>query len=150
MTYARASGPRICSIADALTILGQKWALLILREISFGNSRFDDIAASTGAPRDILAARLKSLEAAGVILRELYQQKPPRSDYRLSQAGEELFGLLHVLRDWGDNHASQNKDGVARFHHSCGAVLKPMICCEACGEPLISESVIAEGAIRAD
>src|SRR5690606_22874756 len=77
----RTPDPMVCSMEAALKIIGEKWALVALREITFGSSRFSDILASTGAPRDILAARLKSLEAAGVIHRELYEQRPPRYDY---------------------------------------------------------------------
>ena len=81
---------RPCSVAAALNLVGEKWALLAVREITFGNKRFDVIARNTGAPRDRLAARLRTLEAAGVIERRLYSEHPPRYEYELTQAGEEL------------------------------------------------------------
>src|SRR6266568_7477061 len=81
---------RPCSVAAALSLVGEKWALLAIREISFGNKRFDVIARNTGAPRDRLAARLRALEAAGVVEKRRYRDRPPRYEYELTQAGDEL------------------------------------------------------------
>src|SRR5258708_22007435 len=89
MRTPRIADPRVCSIDAALKLIGEKWALLTLREIALGQHRFDDIAFNTGAPRDILAARLKSLEAAGVVQRTLYQERPARHEYHLAEAGGE-------------------------------------------------------------
>ena len=92
-------------MAAALNLIGEKWALLAVREIAFGNRRFDAIAKNTGAPRDRLAARLRTLEAAGVVERRLYSEHPPRYEYELTQAGQELRAVLTVLRAWGDKWA---------------------------------------------
>ena len=81
---------RPCSVAAALNLIGEKWSLLAVREIGFGNKRFDQIARNTGAPRDRLAARLRALESAGVIERRRYSEHPPRYDYELTEAGHEL------------------------------------------------------------
>ncbi len=70
--------PRACGIADALSIVGDRWALLVLRELGFGVHRFNDIQANTGAPRDSLATRLRQLEEAGLITRQRYSEHPPR------------------------------------------------------------------------
>ena len=80
-------GPRICSAARALEVVGDRWALLVLREAFLGDHRFDEMQRRTGAPRDILAARLKKLVAAGVLERRLYQERPPRYEYHLTEAG---------------------------------------------------------------
>ena len=99
---------RPCSVAAALNLIGEKWTLLAVREITFGNKRFDAIAKNTGAPRDRLAARLRTLEAAGVVERRLYSEHPPRYEYELTQAGQELRAVLTVLRGWGGYFATGN------------------------------------------
>ena len=78
---------RPCPAAAALELVGERWSLLVVRELSFGKTRFGDIVRGTGAPRDRVAARLKALEEAGVVEREAYQDSPVRWDYRLTEAG---------------------------------------------------------------
>ena len=78
---------RPCPIAAAMEVVGEKWSLLIIREIALGSVRFGAIVAGTGAPRDRIAARLKTLEAAGVIARTAYQDHPPRDEGTPSAAG---------------------------------------------------------------
>jgi DNA-binding HxlR family transcriptional regulator len=99
------SGPRVCGIADALSIVGDRWALLVLRELGFGVHRFNDIQLNTGAPRDSLANRLRELEAAGLITRERYSEHPPRDEYHLTEAGAALGPALGELRAWGEKYA---------------------------------------------
>src|SRR5205809_6944814 len=82
---------RPCSLAAALDVLGERWSLLALREISYGVHRFARIAGYTGASRDILADRLRKLEAAGVIERRLYSEHPPRPAYHPTRAGPAPF-----------------------------------------------------------
>lgn len=127
-----------------MKIIGEKWALIALREITFGKRRFDDIVYNTGAPRDVLAARLKSLEAAGVIVKELYEDRPPRYQYRLSEAGTALFSVLHMIRDWGDRFVRSDPENVVTFRHSCGAALIPRLCCAACGGAIDAENVYSD------
>jgi DNA-binding HxlR family transcriptional regulator len=127
-----------------MKVIGEKWALLALREITFGARRFDDIVYNTGAPRDVLAARLKSLEAAGVIVKELYEDRPPRYQYSLSEAGTALFGVLHAIRDWGDRFVRDDPENVVTFRHSCGASLSPQLCCAECGGVLDVDNVHSE------
>jgi DNA-binding HxlR family transcriptional regulator len=122
---------RPCSVAAALSLVGEKWALLAVREISFGNKRFDAIARNTGAPRDRLAARLRALEAAGVVVRHQYSDHPPRCEYELTQAGQELRTVLLALRSWGDKWAVDSPP--AAFGHSCGHDLAPAVICRHCG-----------------
>ncbi len=98
--------PRVCSIADALEVVGERWSLLVLREISFGVHRFTDIQVNTGAPRETLALRLRKLEEAGVIERRQYSDHPPRDEYLLTHAGRELTPVLTALREWGERHVT--------------------------------------------
>lgn len=94
---------RPCSVAGALAIIGDRWSLLAVREVMFGNHRFSEIARNTGAPRDRLAARLKELTDAGVLERRQYQANPPRSGYHLTESGKALGPVLQALRQWGDD-----------------------------------------------
>jgi DNA-binding HxlR family transcriptional regulator len=96
---------RPCPIAAAMNVVGEKWALLVVREIALGACRFGAIAAGTGAPRDRIAARLKTLEAAGVITRTPYQDHPRRDEYQLTQSGRGLLPVLDALLVWGADHA---------------------------------------------
>ena len=98
--------PRVCGIADALELVGDRWALLALRELGFEVRRFNDIQANTGAPRASLAARLRGLEDAGLVERRRYCERPPRDEYLLTDAGRELMPVLGQLRAWGDKYAT--------------------------------------------
>lgn len=92
---------RPCPIAASLEVVGDRWALLAVREVSLGNHRFTDIAEGTGAPRDRLTARLKALVGAGVLERRPYSQAPPRFEYHLTEAGQALLPVLGQLLRWG-------------------------------------------------
>ncbi|OBI17705.1 HxlR family transcriptional regulator [Mycobacterium sp. E2327] len=124
---------RPCAIAAALEIVGDRWSLLIIREVNLGHHRFGEIARNTGAPRDRLAARLKELVAAGVLERTTYQEAPPRCGYYLSEAGRDLIPVLQVLRQWGNRWAVEqppismrHRDHELSVGHTC----------DACGEPV--------------
>jgi DNA-binding HxlR family transcriptional regulator len=101
---------RCCPIAAALDLVGERWALLIVRELALGNSHFQDIVRGTGAPRDRVAARLKALDEAGVIRRVPYQAAPPRFDYQLTESGRALIPVLDALLAWGLDHAVDPND----------------------------------------
>jgi DNA-binding HxlR family transcriptional regulator len=96
---------RPCPIAAALGLVGERWALLVVREIALGATRFGDIVAGTGAPRDRIAARLKALESAGVVARTPYHDGPVRYEYRLTESGKALMPVLDALREWGRHYA---------------------------------------------
>ena len=96
---------RPCPIAAALEVVGDRWALLVIRELALGNTRFSRIVTGIGAPRDRIAARLKSLEDAHVITRVAYQSAPPRFDYQLTESGRALIPVLDALLVWGKDHA---------------------------------------------
>ncbi|GAA3219434.1 helix-turn-helix domain-containing protein [Actinocorallia longicatena] len=123
---------RPCSIAAALQIIGERWALLAIREITFGNHRFDEIARNTGASRDILTARLRALETAGVLERRVYQERPVRHEYHLTEAGRDLRQVLGALRSWGDRWLVDEPPVVVE--HSCGHELDVLRSCRHCGD----------------
>jgi DNA-binding HxlR family transcriptional regulator len=132
---------RPCSVAAALEIIGDRWSLLIVREVLFGNHRFGEIARNTGAPRDRLAARLKELVAAGVLEQREYQASPPRSDYHLTKAGRDLGTVLQVLREWGDRWAVESPPVSVRHHDH---ELKIGGACSVCGEPVRARDLTRE------
>nr|WP_237531438.1 helix-turn-helix domain-containing protein [Streptomyces sp. SID3212] len=98
-------GGRGCPIAAALDVVGDRWSLLVLRDLSRGVNRFNDIQANTGAPRDRLTTRLRELEGAGVITRRRYSEHPPRDEYLLTAAGEAIAPVLRELEIWGEKYA---------------------------------------------
>ncbi len=91
-----------CSLAGALEAIGDRWAFLILRDLSLGLSRSDDLQRSTGIPTTTLAERLKHLENSGLVLRIQYQDHPPRAEYRLTPKGRDIGLAFLALLQWGD------------------------------------------------
>lgn len=140
------AGARPCSIADALTLVGEKWSLLVVREVVYGMHRFDEIQRGTGAPRDVLTARLRRLVEAGVLYREPYQQRPTRYAYRLTRAGQDLGPVLLHLKAWGDRYLAPAGHGgpPVDFVHDCGEVFEPQVGCGACGRAL-RDGVVSVG-----
>ena len=136
-----APGPRACPIASALGVLGERWTLLAIRELNYGVHRFEEIVRNTGATRDLLAVRLRKLERAGVIEKRQYSEHPPRFEYHLTAAGEELRPVLLSLAQWGQKWA----DGAPAdtFVHECGHELDAIYICTHCCEPVTRQSITA-------
>lgn len=99
---AKSFADMTCSVAGALEAVGDRWAILLLRDLALGLSRYDELQASTGMPTTTLSSRLKHLEGSGVIERRPYHDNPPRYEYRLSEKGRDLWKVLVALREWGD------------------------------------------------
>lgn len=133
---AVASQPRSCSIARTLDIVGEKWALLAVREVFLGNRRFDEMIRRTGAPRDTLAARLRTLVASGILERRQYSEHPARYEYRLTEAGRDLYPVIVTLMRWGDKHLVGEGGPPLVLEHNCGHRLVAELVCESCGEPV--------------
>jgi DNA-binding HxlR family transcriptional regulator len=93
-----------CPIARACAVVGDRWTLLILRELIMGTRRFDDLQAQTGMSSHLLSTRLKRMEQDGIIERSLYCEKPPRYEYRRTAKGKELDPVILLLRQWGMKH----------------------------------------------
>jgi DNA-binding HxlR family transcriptional regulator len=139
---------RVCSIADALGVVGDRYALLVVREIGYGNTRFQEIAARTGAPRDVLTARLRKLEEAGILERRAYSDYPPRYDYLLTASGQDLEPILLALKEWGDQHCNSGQEPVV-FEHTCGETFHPVTVCSACGEAVHAGELTVTGGTTA-
>lgn len=132
--------PRPCYIAAGLEVLGERWSLLALRELVLGTHRFDAIARNTGASRDILTDRLRTLEREGVIERSAYSEHPPRFEYHLTEAGREVAPILVELAAWGRRWRQDDTPRMT-YAHSCGALLAPRLHCAECGETMDADSV---------
>ena len=101
---------RACPIAASLEVVGERWSLLVVREVALGARRFNAIVAGTGAPRDRIAARLTRLVEAGILERRPYQSGPDRFDYHLTAAGLALVPVLDGLLQWGRAYAVDPQD----------------------------------------
>ena len=126
--------PRVCSIARTLEVVGEKWALLAVREVFLGNRRFDEMIRRTGAPRDTLAGRLRTLVDAGILQRRRYSDHPQRFEYHLTAAGRDLYPVILTLLRWGDVHLAGPDGPPLILDHHCGHRLIPEVSCQACGE----------------
>ncbi|OQD54107.1 transcriptional regulator [Streptomyces phaeoluteigriseus] len=140
---ASTKDPRPCSIADALALVGEKYSLLVLREVCLGNGRFDQLVRNIGAPRDILATRLRRLVDAGILTKRVYSERPQRFEYRPTQAGLELEPVLLTLMAWGDRHLRPDDDRPMVVEHICGNEMLPVVTCAACGAPVHHEDLAA-------
>lgn len=136
------SDVRVCSVARTLELVGAKWTLLVVRELLLGNHRFDDIARFTGAPRDILTTRLRSLEAEGLVTRVQYQERPPRFEYHLTEVGRSLAPIVATLREFGDRHLAGEAGPPMAFRHTCGDEFHGVLACRSCGQPVRNGDVV--------
>lgn len=91
-----------CPIAGALELVGDRWTLLLIRDLSLGRSRYDEFRASTGIPAATLASRLRHFTDHGIAERVRYQERPARDEYRLTAKGRDLWKVIVALREWGD------------------------------------------------
>jgi len=134
----RARTDTLCPVARAEDVVGDRWTVLVLRELFSGMRRFDEIQAQTGATPQMLADRLKQLEADGFVERHPYSQRPLRHEYHLTEKGEAFYPVILALRAFGERWLKSPEEGIAvNFTHlACGrpAGLGPL--CESCGQPL--------------
>jgi DNA-binding HxlR family transcriptional regulator len=126
-----------CSIARASQLLGDGWTLLLLRELFWGASRYEDFQANTGIASNVLAVRLKRLLEAEVVSKQPVEGDGRRFDYALTQRGRELFPLIMGVMAWGDKYTPGEKGPlVLLLHSTCGKRTKPGLVCTACGEAI--------------
>ena len=133
-----------CSVAQCLEVVGEWWSLLIVRDAFLGVRRFDDFQARLGISRNILNQRLTKLVDEGVLDRVPYQDNPPRSEYRLTDKGRDLWNVLTAMRQWGDRWAAPHGAPLNMRHKTCGRVVKAVAVCSYCGELLSPQSITVE------
>ncbi|AEM84361.1 winged helix-turn-helix transcriptional regulator [Streptomyces violaceusniger] len=139
------------SVTRTLNLVGERWTMLILREAFFGVQRYGQFAQNLGIPRPTLSNRLGKLVDVGLLIRERYAGGPIRSDYeyRLTQAGLDLFPAIQILMEWGNTYLPDDPAGsgstVAWTHDVCGSPTHPRLTCDQCGEPVTAHNVHLTG-----
>ncbi|MEV0027513.1 helix-turn-helix domain-containing protein [Nocardia sp. NPDC050793] len=132
----------VCSIARTLDAVGERWTPLILRDLFVGMTRFEDIRRDLGVASNVLAARLETLRAHGIVESRVYQTNPVRREYLLTEKGRDLYPVLATLIAWGDKwSAGPEGPPVVSVHRGCGQRTSGVVVCEECGEPLTAETV---------
>jgi DNA-binding HxlR family transcriptional regulator len=122
-----------CSLARALEIVGERWTLLVVRDALYGVRRYNDFLVHLGIPRAVLAGRLQTLTDAGVLVKQRYQESPPRDEYVLTERGRALWPAVRALGVWGRDHVPGSLPLRDFRHAACGTELGPYGECPACG-----------------
>ncbi len=128
---------QLCSIAKALEVVGERWTLLIVRDVMLGRRRFDELQKGLGVARNVLSARLQRLVEEDILERRPYQKSPERHEYFLTEKGLDLWPSLVALLGWGDRHTDY-PDGppLIVIHKECGGRVSDRGICQSCGEVL--------------
>jgi len=126
-----------CAIAAALSVVGDPWTLLILRDAFLGVRRFEEFRRRLGVARSVLSARLKKLVEYGILETGSDDPSLGRRPYVLTQRGADLFPILLSLKAWGDVHVYGRGSEPHASVHSCGARIDPKFVCEGCGEAIV-------------
>lgn len=115
---------QFCPIAQTLDIIGERWTLLILRDLLFGKTKFSELQdASPRIPTRVLSDRLKKLQASGLVEREVYSQHPLRAGYRLTEKGRSLKPILGVIAQWGMDQLLNERERQAVLDHLPASLL---------------------------
>jgi DNA-binding HxlR family transcriptional regulator len=135
---------QVCSIAKSLEVIGERWSLLIVRDVMNGNRRFGEMQRSLGVARNVLSSRLQRLVDEGILERRAYQESPPRHEYFLTEKGLDLWPALIALQGWGDRHsAGPEGPPMVLVHKECGGPVSDRGICRSCGEVLNARDATA-------
>lgn len=143
-----------CPISLTMTLFGERWTLVVVREVFNGVRRFEDIRARTGIPRQVLTERLRLLVEAGILDKVPYRVdgQRPRHEYRLTPRGQDLQPILVAVATWGTRHLAGPEGPAVRFiHRDCGAEVGVQLTCTAGHELPTAREVVPQpgpGAIR--
>ena len=131
-----------CSIARPLAVLGERWAILVLRDLFLGRRRFDQIQDSLGIATNVLSQRLATLTEEGIVERRRYSEHPERFEYRLTQKGRDLQPVLLALLSWGDRYTT-GPDGAPLevIHEDCDRPFEMVATCSECGGEVHSGNI---------
>lgn len=134
-----------CSVARTLSVIGDRWTLMILRDCFMGLRRFEHFEASLGITRHVLADRLKKLVDEGVLKKAPYGEAPVREEYRLTERGFELYPVVLSIVQWGDKHMADERGApIVRRHEKCGNIVQGKMLCSDCGEELDARELTVE------
>jgi DNA-binding HxlR family transcriptional regulator len=130
-------GEMNCSVARALSVVGDRWTLLVLRDAFLGVRRFEAFHRDLGTTRHRLADRLRKLVRHGILERVRYEERPARFEYRLTEKGRDLYPIIVSLTRWGDRWmAGKAGPPIELVHRGCGRTAMPALACPECGEPV--------------
>jgi DNA-binding HxlR family transcriptional regulator len=141
-----------CAIAQTLAFLGERWTILVMREIGLGRRRFDEIQSHLGVASNVLSARLTSLVDEGIVERRPYSSHPGRFEYHFTDKGRELLPVLWGMMRWGNRHKVKAPP-VVLIHTDCGHEMDAVPTCSHCGGEVSAKNVRAQagpGAGRRD
>lgn len=135
---------QVCSVARTLSVIGDRWSMLIVRDAFLGTRRFADFQRQLGITRHRLADRLNRLVEEGIFDKVAYQDAPLRHEYRLTDKGLALHPILITMAVWG-NHWKGDGQGapVLYQHRQCGHTMEPQLCCPECNEPVGARDIVA-------
>lgn len=134
-----------CSVARTLSVIGDRWTMLIIRDVFFGLRRFDAIQQDLRLTSHRLSDRLGKLVRDGILRRVQYEKHPPRFEYRLTEKGRDLYPLMATMTEWGDRWmAGRAGAPVKLVHRSCGQAIKPELVCPCCKEKIEAHEMSAQ------
>jgi DNA-binding HxlR family transcriptional regulator len=134
---------QICSLARSLEILGERWTLLVIRDVFQGKRRFAEIQQDLGVARNVLSNRLARLVDEGILEKRPYSEHPPRHEYFLTEKGLDLWPVIISMMHWGDRYLSEQGPPVVIRHKECDGEVDDRGFCTACGERLDARDAYA-------
>ncbi len=136
---------QVCSIARTLEVLGERWTLLVIRDVFNGRRRFDQIQENLGVARNVLSTRLALLVEEGILEKRAYQERPPRYEYFLTAKGLDLWPVMISMLHWGDRHLADSAGPPMLIRHKeCGGIVGDRGYCDTCGERLTARDAYTE------
>jgi DNA-binding HxlR family transcriptional regulator len=139
---------QVCSIANTLELVGERWTLLVIREVFTGHRRFGQMQKSLGVARNVLTTRLQRLVDEGILERRPYSERPERYEYFLTEKGLDLWPLMISLMHWGDKHMPSpgGRPMIVVHKGECGGEVDDRRVCTRCGKELgVREAKAIEG-----
>jgi DNA-binding HxlR family transcriptional regulator len=130
---------QVCSVAGALEVIGERWTMLVIREVFHGRRRFGEMQRVLGVARNVLSARLERMVELGILERRPYRERPERHEYFLTEKGLDLWPVMVAMMHWGDRHLPTPPGGppVRILHRGeCGGEVDEHRICTRCGERL--------------
>ena len=132
---------RTCSIARTLSVMGDHWTSLLIREAFFGTRRFDDFQRNLAIAPNILSGRLRRLVEQGILVTAPYGDWPVRHEYRLTERGLDLYHLPLAMLTWGQRWLDDNDSDIHLTHTTCGHELKSILSCDRCAAPIARKDI---------
>ena len=137
-------GQQPCSIARTLSVVGDRWTMLIIRNAFMGLRRFDDFQENLGVTRHVLSERLKRLVENEILQKVQHPDRADRFEYRLTEKGLQLYPILLSMTNWADQWMDQGLGAPVQYQHkACGKIFQPLLTCSECGESIQARQVNA-------